>query len=300
MKVDTPQILWHSEKKNLPAALTSVSLCESGIDSHCLATSGNSDSVHLWKYPNCGSAQKIEFLCNLSRHEGPVNKVCFSNNGLFLATAGETGYLIVWSVPASKRGNNHGQHFWTCVSREQDLEVKIAFRNGEPLTDLSWSQDSKRLVLSSLDHSVIVLERSDSDEYRSIYRNSTLHTHFVQGVAYDPLGVYIASASSDRTVRVLNRKTSKKSKKLDISMRSKQIKYFMDEEKKSYLFGDEATLESFCRRLAWTPDGGYLIVPGGLWNQRYSTMVFARHKFDQPATVLGGLEKVRFVQYAVT
>ena len=37
-------------------------------------------------------------------------------------------------------------------------------------------------------------------------RNSTHHTHYVQGVAYDPLGVYVASQGSDRTVGVWSRK----------------------------------------------------------------------------------------------
>ena len=39
-----------------------------------------------------------------------------------------------------------------------------------------------------------------------VSRNSTHHTHYVQGVAYDPLGVYVASQGSDRTVGVWSRK----------------------------------------------------------------------------------------------
>lgn len=39
-----------------------------------------------------------------------------------------------------------------------------------------------------------------------VWKNAKEHTHYVQGVAFDPLGVYLASQGSDRTVRVWQRK----------------------------------------------------------------------------------------------
>jgi hypothetical protein len=169
---------------------------------------------------------KIDYVCSLTRHDGPVNTVAFSPDGLHLATAGDTGSVIVWSVPVAMRGNNNGRHYWSTITREQDLTVKIVARSGEGVCDISWSADSKRFLAGTIDHSVFVVEDVSHSHNRKtdhavtvdsawqvVYRNAMDHTHYVQGVAYDPAGVYLASMSSDRTVRVYPRKTPPKSKK---------------------------------------------------------------------------------------
>ena len=83
------------------------------------------------------------------------------------------------------------------------------------------------------------------------------------------------------------------------------------------MFVDELTAGSFFRRLAFTPDGAFLIVPAALWHgtdntsssnnppgsptsvmnsdklaeSSFATYLFARHHFEQPYKVLTGLEK---------
>jgi chromatin assembly factor 1 subunit B len=99
------------------------------------------------------------------------------------------------------------------------------------------------------------------------------------------------------------------------------------------MFADELTLGSFFRRLSFTADGAFLVVPAALWHGRrnnddggsdgggggggggglspgsptsvlsggvdrladssFATYLFARHHYDQPYKVLAGLEKVR-------
>jgi WD40 repeat protein len=417
MKVETPQILWNSEdaSKGLPAALMGVTLIESGLTvssgggvhgntttpTYCLATAGNCNSIHLWKVEfaaetnnnsssssifqkDAAASTKIDFLCALTRHEGPVNAVKFSPDGLHLATASDTGSIIVWSVPVNKRANANGKHYWSTVSKENtDLQVKIVARAMDGVTDISWSNDSKRFVCGTIDHCVMVFEDANyssnstsaaatvaaAAEWKIAYRSASNHSHYVQGVAYDPSNVYLASQSSDRTVRVLSRKVQSKKKvlrpsnncststtctaippaehavavqqlltdsKLDFSMKTKQLKYRKNNKDtedsatttadgdgesapatattvnsssaKQYLYAAETTLESFVRRLAWTVDGAYLITPAAVWNMtasvvsasndekqkagRYATLVYQRHRFEEPWKVLGGLEKV--------
>jgi chromatin assembly factor 1 subunit B len=168
---------------------------------------------------------KIEYMCSLTRHDAPVNTVAFSPDGLHLATAGDAGSVIVWSVPVNMRGNGNGRHYWSTVQREQDLTTKVVSRSGEGVCDISWSADSKRFLAGTIDHSVFVCEdashshnrnnpvQTSDSAWKVVYRNAMDHTHYVQGVAYDPAGVYLASMSSDRTVRVYPRKTPPKSKK---------------------------------------------------------------------------------------
>jgi WD40 repeat protein len=371
MKVETPQILWNSEgDKGINAALYSVSLVESGFveddsgirkPSYVLATAGNSPDIHLWKIvfaqdessasstPSLwqrGRPTQIDFLCRLHRHEGAVNSVAFSPDGLSLATAGETGAVIVWSVPLQKRGNGNGQHWWSHVEREQDLQVRVLSRNAEAVSDISWSADSQRFVAGTIDSAIFVCQATPEGNWETVYRTKE-HSHYVQGVAYDPCGVYLASMSNDRTVRVYTRKPPAKSKKkvqrpkeatgavpppdfsarvanllsearLEMNVRTKQIKHFKQTDsttgavlQKHSLFCDEATLQSFFRRLAWTPDGAFLILPACLWQHKmpldtgsinhtaasqeapsYATCLFMRHHFDEPYRVLTGLEKV--------
>ena len=89
---------------------------------------------------------------------------------------------------------------------------------------------------------------------------------------------------------------------------------------RTWLYTDESTLESFVRRLAWTVDGAFLITPAALWHDRtttplssssvsstsssssngavqYATLMFARHKYDEPYRILTGLEKVSTLIY---
>jgi chromatin assembly factor 1 subunit B len=173
----------------------------------------------------------------------------------------------------------------------------------------------------------------------------------VQGVAFDPQGVYLASMSSDRTVRIHPRKVPGKKKKkvlrtignasssgsnnnnnnipplahqamvealltdskLEMCTKSKQIKYrklTVNQEAaadaqeagpkpaRQALFADESTLQSFVRRLAWTPDGAFLVTPAVMWQTtpesppQFATCMWGRHNWDEPARVLLGMEKV--------
>lgn len=433
MIVEIPQILWNPEddsSKGLPAALMSVSLCESGIvyggnglcydaqssnQAHVMASAGNTNIINLWKIvflsvnasSNSGtqgnsigginggamhssvtahstgntglvagcSSTKIEHLCSLSRHDGPVNAVRFSPDGLHLATGGANGAMVIFSVPVSKRANGNGRHYWSTVSSENDLLVKIVTNCGDGISDLSWSADSKRILLGTIDHATVCVEDDTYDTNHSTHLSSVSgsglsfnkqqkpsdwrivftkaeHTHYVQGVAYDPLGVYLASMSSDRSVRIVQRKPRIPKKllytstscigttladdqdqiqrqqaaneaamtvqeilttnKLDTAPKSKQIKYWKSlnsdgtNSVRHMLYADESTLESFFRRLAWTADGAFLITPAALWNDvstetksnvQFATLLFARHRFEEPYRVLTGLKKVRVSQF---
>lgn len=64
--------------------------------------------------------------------------------------------------------------------------------HGNNVTDLAWSNDDALLATASLDGSVGVWEA------RSGRRLATLrHNNFCKGVAWDPLGSYLASQGDD-------------------------------------------------------------------------------------------------------
>lgn len=348
MKVETPQILWNSEGdtgKNAP--LYSIAMQESGLteNGHVLVTAGNTNIINLWKVSFAFSSEdkelfhkdrkllnKIDYMTSLERHERPVNSVAFSPDGLHLATAGEAGNIILWSVPVSKRGNGNGKHFWSTIESEKDLSVKILSTHCEGVCDLSWSADSKRFLVGTIDSQVQVWEdkhyahnasshesQQKESEWSLVFRNGE-HSSFVQGVSYDPLGVYLASMGSDRTCRLFPRKIPPKSKKKVLRpANSKQAcepplehqqmvsqlltdtKLEMGKTKrihrrtiatnpetgaptKQKLFVDESTCESFFRRLSWTTDGAYLVTPAALWHREKdeeSSPSFATYLFSR-------------------
>ena len=336
MKAETPQILWHNGKdneQNKNAPIFSLSLLESGIVAPnqfglVLATAGNHE-VNIWKlqlkpegkeiYPKLDrntpfKMVKVELLTTLTRHDSTVNVVNFSPNGLHLATASDSGSIIIYSIPRSKRGGGNGKHFWSSVESEQQLTLKI-LSGHDGIYDLDWSADSRRLVVGTLDHCVAIYEDDNfatnttadvpkESQWTCTYRNTRDHSHYVQGVAMDPQGTYVASMSCDRTVRVYAKKLNKKKKttcdKLELG-KGKLIKYYMpkdeseestDKSKRFPLFAEEAASESFFRRLAWTADGAYLVTPAALWNDQCATLMFRRHCYDVPCRILPGHDKV--------
>jgi chromatin assembly factor 1 subunit B len=308
MKVETPQILWHAEEKNLPAALLSLD-----VHGSILATAGH--GIHLWRMnssnnnnstnnvattksslssppPSPPAPPGAEFITALTRHDRPVNRIAFNANH-YLASAGDSGDVVIF----------HSSN-WNDVTHENDVKYTNAGRAGEAVTDLAWSGDANRLVVCTIDHGVVVVEQqpvsqqspsqpgggggsgsesSSNLSFRIVFRSNNWHSHYVQGVTYDPLNLYICTASSDRTVRVAMARTVKKQFQM---AKAKPVKG---------RFVDEGSLKSFCRRLAWTPDGGYLLVPAAhnaVDDTSYATLLFARHRFDEPARILGGLDKV--------
>jgi chromatin assembly factor 1 subunit B len=156
------------------------------------------------------------------------------------------------------------------------------------------------------------------------------HNHYVQGVAWDPLGTLIASQSSDRTLKIYTNQAKKTKKKDDefsllytvakrdfiensnptpdenintsnIPTTPTQItkhKMFSDDTITSYVTKKITVyLCRFFRRLNWTVDGSLLLVPAALYQQSNSatvqntTYVFTRKSLGKPVAHLPGPAK---------
>lgn len=115
--------------------------------------------------------------------------------------------------------------------------------------DLSWSMDSLHLISGSVDNTAVVWDVKKG-KHKVILSD---HKGFVQGVAWDPKNQYLATISTDRTLRFFNVNSFK------LFRRVNKSKYPVDESSPLYnkpirLFHDD-TLLTFFRRLTFSPDG---------------------------------------------
>ncbi|KAI5323648.1 hypothetical protein L3X38_032720 [Prunus dulcis] len=279
MKGGTVQINWHDTKPVLT------------LDFHptsgTLATGGADFDIKLWLINSSETQKKLpaaSYQNSLSYHSSAVNVLRFSPSGEQLASGADGGELIVWKLHATETSTT-----WKVLKT-------LSFHRKDVL-DLQWSTDGAFLISGSVDNSCIIWDVNRG----SVHQILDAHAHYVQGVAWDPLANYAASLSSDRTCRIYVKKAQSKAKGAEKTnyvcqhVISKAEPPLLDDSKsaKYHLFHDE-TLPSFFRRLAWSPDGSFLLVPAGSYkissaletiNTAY---VFSRKDLSRPALQLPG------------
>ncbi|KAL7591078.1 chromatin assembly factor 1 subunit FAS2 [Lactuca sativa] len=293
MKGGTLQINWHDTKPVLTLDFHPIS----GI----LATGGADYDIKLWLIASEEGEKKVPtatYQNSLSYHGSAINVIRFSPSGELLASGADGGELIIW-----KLHNTDSGQVWKVLKT-------LSFHRKDVL-DLEWSTDGLFLISGSVDNSCLIWDVNKG----SVHQILDAHFHYVQGVAWDPLNKYAASLSSDRTCRIYVNKPQNKTKgseKLNYvcqHLLAKVEPQVVEEVKsaKHHLFHDE-TLPSFFRRLAWSPDGSFLLVPAGSYKLSPTSepvntaYILSRKDLSRPALMLPGASKavvaVRFCPLA--
>lgn len=175
-----------------------------------------------------------------------------------------------------------------CVddTNEQDKEIWITLKilrgHMEDVYDLSWSPTSSQLISASVDNTAMLWD---------VHRGKSLHIFqehqgFVQGVTWDPKNKYVATLSSDRNLRVYNLASKK--------MLARSGKCVLPVPEGHQLAGESArlyhddTLQSFFRRLSFSPDGSILVAPAGVANESrsgkkpvHTSYIYTRNSWKQ-------------------
>ncbi|OMO98289.1 hypothetical protein COLO4_14025 [Corchorus olitorius] len=267
MKGGTVQINWHDTKPVLTLDFHPIS----GI----LATGGADFDIKK-------GIPTASYQNSLSYHSTAVNALRFSPSGEQLASGADGGEMIIWKLHTTETGQS-----WKVLKN-------LSFHRKDVL-DLQWSTDGAFLISGSVDNSCIIWDTNKG----SVHQILDGHFHYVQGVAWDPLSKYVASLSSDRTCRIYVNKPQTKTKsveKLNYICQHTITKAELqptDDAKsvKNHLFHDE-TLPSFFRRLAWSPDGTFLLVPAGSYKVSPSSgtintaYIFSRKDLSRPSLQL--------------
>lgn len=179
--------------------------------------------LQLWKVETDGESKKVEYLSTLVKHTQAVNVVrwsprgtlCFqpifsifafspahpaNNIGELLASAGDDGNVILW-VPSETHHPTFGNDG---VEDKESWRTKHMCRSsGAEIYDLAWSPDGMYFIIGSMDNIARIYNAATG----SLVRQVAEHSHYVQGVAWDPLNEYIATQSSDRSVHIYSLKT---------------------------------------------------------------------------------------------
>lgn len=179
------------------------------------------------------------------------------------------------------------------ATNEQDKEIwltlKILRGHMEDVYDLSWSPDSLSLVSGSVDNTAMIWN-VETGKSTAILND---HKGFVQGVAWDPANKFIATMCTDRYMRVFDCETRR------IVSRSNKCLLPVPESCDLYgkitrLYHDD-TLQTFYRRLCFSPDSQLIVTPSGMCDQENQTVatkplnfsyIYTRQSLKQPIAVL--------------
>ena len=113
-----------------------------------------------------------------------------------IASAGDDGNVVIW-VPSDSSmipmGEDHAED-------KETWRAKHACRAsaGAEIYDLAWSPDGVFFITGGVDNTARIFNAQTGAMIRQIAE----HSHFVQGVAWDPLNEFVATQSSDRSVHI--------------------------------------------------------------------------------------------------
>ncbi|KAI0107850.1 WD40 repeat-like protein [Nemania sp. FL0031] len=166
-----------------------------------LATAGGDNSVRIWKVDGEGEDRRVEYLSTLAKHSQAVNVVRWAPKGETLASAGDDGNVILWVPSETHHPTTFGNEG---IEDKETWRTKQMFRpTGSEIYDLAWSPDATYFIIGSMDNVARIYNAATGVLVRQIAE----HSHYVQGVTWDPLNEYIATQSSDRSVHIYSLKT---------------------------------------------------------------------------------------------
>jgi protein HIRA/HIR1 len=203
-----------------------------------------------------------------------VNCVRFAPLGNALATAGDDHLIFIWrqhddAAVAPQRV------FGTDVVVHEKWIVRLTLRaHAGDVVDLAWSPGADLLVSCSLREELFVWNVAADERGASVpIARLVGHQGNIKGVAWDPIGRYIASAGDDCTVRVW------------------RVADWGQEAVIRTPF-EESTSNFYYRRLSWSPDGQMLACANGVNSKMPVAPVIERGKWVSTRELVGHRQPV--------
>ncbi|MEG4326690.1 WD40 repeat domain-containing protein, partial [Microcoleus sp. herbarium5] len=141
-----------------------------------LATASVDGTVKLWKL-----TPKLQQNPIILKHGTIVNSVSFSPDGQMIATASQDKIVKFWKLNGTPLSN-------------------LTIKGESGFTSVSFSPDKKTIATANLDGQVHLWEQNEKETKK--IETLSGHTTRVKSVSFNKKGDILASASSDRTVRL--------------------------------------------------------------------------------------------------
>ena len=267
---------------------TFLFICKIGSIIILKIVGGTDSHVLIWYITTVDDVVTLDLAADLTRHQRAVNCVRWSPSGELLASCDDESVIFIWRLkPDSETVNIFDRDSITDQDKEVWLTLKILRGHMEDIYDLSWSPNSQFLISGSVDNTAIVWDVHKGKSLHIIQD----HKGFVQGVGWDPLNKYLVTISTDRFLRMFDAHTKKCVQRCYKSTLPvpKNNPLF---EKNIRLFHDD-TLQTFFRRLNFSPDGELIVIPSGVIDLESSsekplntTYIYTRNSLKAPSIVL--------------
>ncbi|XP_063536260.1 chromatin assembly factor 1 subunit B [Cydia strobilella] len=284
MKFAIPEISWHNRDPVLSVDFQPKTETNGPLR---LATGGTDSHVLIWYVsPLESGSVNLEVAADLTRHQKAVNVVRWSPSGQYLASGDDESIIFVWQQKTEK------DPMPADPNEEQYKETWVIYKtlrgHLEDVLDLSWACNSLHLASGSVDNKLVVWDVMRG-KYSSILSD---HKGFVQGVAWDPKGQLIASASTDRVFRtfdITTKKVTSRSSKASLPFPAVHPLHGVPVR----LYHDD-TLQTYYRRLQFSPDGMLIAVPAGRIEAEVkmeikpinAVYIYTRYSLKVPACIL--------------
>lgn len=267
-------------------------------DGSRLATGGLDGKVKIWSIDTFYKYQNVENfnnnveldpnecrpLCSMSRHEGAITCVRFSNNnGQFLASGSDDKLILIWEKDEEKtkimkmNRDRLNSNFSNLNSGFNDTDLehwtlrKRLVAHDNDVQDMAWSPDNSILVTVGLDRSIVVWNGFTFEKIKKF----DIHQSHVKGVVFDPAGKYFATCSDDRTLKIF-RFSKNLNNEYDFSVE----KIINEPFRKS-------PLTTYFRRCSWSPDGLYISAPNGTNEGINANVVIKRGSWESELSLIG-------------
>uniref|UniRef100_A0A182NH61 CAF1B/HIR1 beta-propeller domain-containing protein n=1 Tax=Anopheles dirus TaxID=7168 RepID=A0A182NH61_9DIPT len=291
MKCQIPEISWHNRDPVLSVDIQPKTATDRDHQ-HRLASGGTDSHVLIWymvQNPDCGTIN-LDLAADLTRHQRAVNAVRWSPSGELLASGDDESVIFIWKLKGETETVNILD-----ATNEQDKEtwltLKILRGHMEDVYDLSWSANSQFLISGSVDNTAIVWDVLRG-KHQAILQE---HKGFVQGVAWDPQNKYLATLCTDRHFRVYDVQTKRVVSRCNKCTLPVPPTHPLH-DKTVRLYHDD-TLQTFFRRLSFSPDGNLIVTPSGVAEIEgvskplNATYIYTRNSLRQPAFTLPSPEQ---------
>ena len=153
---------------------------------------GADSCVRVWKLES--AKDKPVFCVSLEAHSATVNCVRFSPSGEILASGSDDHRIFLW-----RRNEQRTSSGWTFdqIDCRNQITHRMLRGHKSDIYTLSWSPNGLFLASGSTDNTICLWNVAKN---KRVNEFDNVHSHYVQGVAWDPRDRYVLSQSCDRTV----------------------------------------------------------------------------------------------------